>query len=120
MVLSTTEGGITVYRSVNAAGEVQYVGLTNNLARRAAKHLRGKGISIRAIPGLLNLTRIDARAVEQALIEIHGLDKRGGTLMNKINSISSKNPAFNQRVQRGMELLRHVGYPIHWEHFATN
>lgn len=112
MVFSTTEGSIAVYRSVNAAGEVQYVGLTNNLARRAAKHLRGKGISIRAIPGLLNLTRIDARAVEQALIEIHGLGKRGGTLINKINSISSRDPAFNRLVQRGMELLRQVGYSV--------
>ena len=31
-----------------------------------------------------NLSRSDARAVEQALIEIHGLQKNGGTLMNEL------------------------------------
>ena len=39
-----------------------------------------------------NLSREDARAVEQALIEIHGLSKNGGTLMNRINSIARSNP----------------------------
>ncbi len=56
------------------------------------------------------LSRADARAVEQALIEIHGLGKNGGTLLNKINSISPTNPAYGSQLQRGYELLKTVGY----------
>ncbi|MFM1652569.1 RHS repeat-associated core domain-containing protein [Brevibacillus sp. B_LB10_24] len=69
-----------VYLSRNADDVVQYVGITNNLARRAAEHLNSKGINIEGL--MKNLNRADARAVEQALIEIHGLGKNGGTLMN--------------------------------------
>jgi len=47
------------------------------------------------------LSRTDARTVEQALIEIHGLSKNGGTLFNKINSISSTNPAYRAQLQGG-------------------
>lgn len=95
----------------NAAGEVNYAGITNNLERRAAEQLSSKAISIDAIPGLSNLSRADARAVEQVLIENHGLSKNGGTLMNRINSISTSNPAYAGSLQRGAELLRQAGYP---------
>lgn len=88
-----------MYHSVQN-GVTQYVGITNNLAVRAAQHLATKGINIQ--PLMQGLTRTDARAVEQALIEIHGLGKNGGTLLNKINSISSKNPAYGSQLQRGM------------------
>ena len=101
-------GKTSVYRSVNAAGEVQYVGITNNLARRAAEHLRGSGIQIEKVMG--GLSRSDARAVEQALIEVHGLGKNGGTLLNRINSIATTNPAYSQQLQRGYQLLRNLGY----------
>jgi hypothetical protein len=98
----------TVYRSLTAAGEVQYVGITNNLARRAAEHLASKGIQIEKLMG--GLARADARAVEQTLIEIHGLEKSGGTLINQINSIASSNPAYASQLQRGYELLQSIGY----------
>jgi predicted GIY-YIG superfamily endonuclease len=101
-------GTTTVYRSINAAGKVQYVGITNDLARRAAEHLTEKGIRIQKLMG--GLSRSDARAVEQALIEIHDLQKQGGTLINKINSISKKNPEYAKQLQRGLELLQEVGY----------
>ena len=101
-------GSTSVYRSLNASGKVQYVGITNNLARRSAEHLATKGIQIEKLLG--NLSRADARAVEQALIEIHGLGKEGGTLLNQINSIASSNPAYAEQLQRGYELLRSVGY----------
>jgi hypothetical protein len=101
-------GGTTVYRSVTAAGQTQYVGITNNLARRAAEHLSGKGIQIEKLMG--RLARSDARAVEQSLIEIHGLGKNGGTLLNRINSIAPTNPAYSQQLQRGYELLQSIGY----------
>lgn len=97
-----------VYRSVTAAGKVQYVGITNNLARRAAEHLTSRGIQVEKVLG--GLSRSDARAVEQALIEIHGLGKNGGTLLNRINSIAPSSPAYAQQVQRGYELLKSIGY----------
>jgi len=56
------------------------------------------------------LSRTDARAVEQALIEIHGLGKNGGTLFNKINSISSTSPAYRAQLPRGYKLLKSIGY----------
>jgi RHS repeat-associated protein len=102
------EGENYVYRSVDAAGKVQYVGITNDLARRAAEHLAEKGIKIG--PLFEHLSRADARAVEQALIEIHGLGKKGGTLLNKINSIAKSNFAYAEQVKRGYELLKSIGY----------
>lgn len=102
-----------VYRSINpATGKTWYVGITSNLARRAAQHLRGKGIAIEEIPLLKNLSRADARAVEQALIELHGLGKNGGTLIyNQINSIAKNSPAYAEKIQRGLEILKKIGYP---------
>ena len=102
------KGKNSVYRSIDAAGEVQYVGITNNLARRAAEHLRTKGIQIEKLLG--GLSRSDAKAVEQVLIEIHKLGKNGGTLLNKINSISAKNPDYAKQLRRGLKLLEKIGY----------
>jgi len=56
------------------------------------------------------LSRSDARAVEQALIEMHGLGKNGGTLLNQINSIARTNPSYSQQLQRGYDLLQSMGY----------
>lgn len=61
-----------------------------------------------------DLSRADARAVEQALIEIHGLGKDGGTLLNRINSISSSNPEYADLLSRGYELLKTIGYDGTW------
>lgn len=58
-------GGNIVYQATSKSGDVIYVGITNNMARRAAQHVGSKGISVDAIPGLTNLSRVDARAVEQ-------------------------------------------------------
>ena len=100
--------GYTAYRSVDGSGRAQYAGMTNDLARRAAEHLRGKGIQIEKLFG--NLSREDARAVEQALIEIHGLKKNGGTLLNQINSIAPSNPKYADLLRRGLQLLESIGY----------
>ncbi|HNR90457.1 MAG TPA: GIY-YIG nuclease family protein [Spirochaetota bacterium] len=97
-----------VYLSRTPNGVVQYVGITNNLARRSAEHLAAKGIDIR--PLMKGLTRSDARAVEQTLIVMHGLNKNGGTLMNQINSIAKTNPNYATQLQRGSDLLKSVGY----------
>ncbi|AKJ01147.1 hypothetical protein ATI61_114143 [Archangium gephyra] len=98
-----------VYVSRNkATNAVDYVGITHHLAKRAAFHLRTKGIRVEKLMG--NLSREDARAVEQALIEIHGLSKNGGTLMNRINSIARSNPDYAALLRRGLELLESIGY----------
>lgn len=44
------------------------------------------------------------------LIEIHGLGKNGGTLMNRINSIARTNPKYAAALRRGLELLESAGY----------
>jgi len=102
--------GKTVYRSLNAAGEVQYVGITNNIVRRAGEHLRLTGIRIEPIEGLSNLSLVDARAVEQAIIQIHRLGKEGGTLFNKIDAISSSRQDYKEVMETGIRILTKVGY----------
>ena len=72
-----------VYRSLNIeSGEVNYVGITNNFIRRAREHAKQKNIIIRRIDNMPLLSREDARAVEQTLINLHQLGKDGGTLIN--------------------------------------
>lgn len=83
--------------------------MTNNMARRASEQA-ARGLAIRPIRGLGNLTRADARAVEQVLIEKYGLAKNGGTLLNKINSISPLNPNYGGSIIRGRQLLNQAGY----------
>jgi predicted GIY-YIG superfamily endonuclease len=66
-------------------GKVTYVGITDNISRRTAEHSKNTRF-IREIEGFENLTRSQARAIEQALIEKYGL----ANLDNKINSIAPK------------------------------
>jgi hypothetical protein len=47
--------------------------------------------------------------VEQAVIEQRGLAKNGGSLSNMINSISTKNPIYQQAVEFGRAFLRSIG-----------
>lgn len=109
---TVTIGGKTCVYSCVVDGTTRYVGITDDVARRGAEHLRTKGIRIEQIDGLDNLSRSDARAVEQTLINYYGLGKDGGTLLNKINSISAtKNPTtYEQSLIRGKELLDSVDY----------
>lgn len=69
---------------------------------------RDTGMPISELLG--GLTRSEARAVEQALIVIHGLGRNGGTLRNKINSISKTNKQYAQELERGLALLQSIGY----------
>jgi hypothetical protein len=104
-------GTTTVYRSINpVTQEVQYVGITDDLARRELEHMRERGFFVDKVIG--GLSRIDARAVEQALIETHGLGKNGGTLLNKINSIAKTNPDLAQLLQKGYDLLKAAEYKM--------
>ncbi len=107
-----TIGGKTCVYSCVVDGTTRYVGITDDVARRGAEHLAQKGISIQGIRGLENLSRADARAVEQTLINYYGLGKNGGTLLNRINSISAtRNPtAYEQALIRGKQILDGVDY----------
>jgi len=102
-------GDVAVYTSTNAAGEVDYIGITNNVERRTVEQLATKGIDINPIEGLENLSRADARAVEQVLIEENG-GPGGGQLLNRINSIATSNPLYAQSIQRGCDVLATVGF----------
>lgn len=101
---------MSVYRSFDETGNVNYVGISNNVERRAIEQLREKGIQIEQMPGMSNLSFSDAKAVEQNLIEYYGLEKNGGTLMNKINSIAESNPIYDSALQRGQDILWNYGY----------
>jgi RHS repeat-associated protein len=102
--LSETAEYNTVYYAVNSEGEVQYIGITKDFAARAAQH-SGRFAIRRINPALNGLSRADARAVEQALIEFFQLGKNGGSLLNKINSIARTNPTYPQAMQRAWQIL---------------
>ncbi|HYD34962.1 MAG TPA: DUF6531 domain-containing protein [Vitreimonas sp.] len=93
-------GTNVVYRYVEN-GITRYYGITNDFARRAGQHLTNRGWTIEKIPGLDQLSRQDARAVEQVLIEQKGLPN----LYNQINSISTSNPVYSSAIIRGNEII---------------
>lgn len=94
----------------NCAGDGvnRFDGRADDIVKRGQAHLRQKGVVIEGVPGLQNLSCVDARAVEQTLISYHGLGKDGGTLINKINSISSVKAQVKceQVLIPGVELLK--------------
>src|SRR5207302_3639719 len=105
---SAEQEGVTVYRSLDEAGNVKYVGITNDLERRAAEHAINGINNIEPI--VSGLTRLEARGVEQALIDEYGLAKNGGQLLNKINSIASSNALYGSLKAFGSQVLQGIGY----------
>ena len=86
------EGDHYVYIARGSNGIIEYVGITNDFARRKAEWA-AKG---RKIEQYINgLDRNSVRIVEQTVIETFGMAKNGGRLTNKINSISTKNPLYD-------------------------
>jgi hypothetical protein len=91
-------------------GKVNYVGIIDNPAARfAAQRRSGLGVNPEAVSGLESLTRAEARAVEQVLIEQYGLGKNGGSLLNKINSIAPANPIYASAKTTGTNILHKLG-----------
>ena len=89
----TAEGAYSFYHGLDAAGEIKYVGITKqNPLARFAQHAAGGGEKA----GLFfetqatGLSKSGARILEQNAINQFGLQKNGGQLLNKINSISPK------------------------------
>ena len=102
----------TVYRAINKkTGEVEYVGATRNFPLRRFYWARMRGYNARQLEELGDLTWPEARGVEQVLIEHHQLGRFGGTLANRIYSISPRNPRYAELLRVGRELLRSVNYP---------
>jgi len=98
-------GTNVVYQYVDENGITRYIGITNDFFRRAGEHLRTRGWTIQRIRGLEHLSRFNARAVEQVLIEHYGLEN----LYNHINRIAASKPIYQEAIQRGTDILRLVG-----------
>ncbi|TGX79998.1 GIY-YIG nuclease family protein [Palleniella muris] len=89
-------GTNSVYIGRDANGNVRYVGITErNPQLRFNEHLNSgaerSNLRFDVVNGTGALSRIQARIIEQRLINIYGLGKNGGQLYNKINSISPDN-----------------------------
>ncbi|MBG0831639.1 hypothetical protein HS041_28315 [Planomonospora sp. ID67723] len=92
----------TVYVGYDASGNIIYVGITKNFAKRSQQH--GARFTMRAIAN--GLTRGEARAIEQAVIHRHMMGGGRFNLTNKINSISPKHPYYQNMVNWGVRWLR--------------
>jgi RHS repeat-associated protein len=93
---SVAEESVSVYQKAETA----YVGITSRMAAREAEH----GEPLVKVVG--DLTRKQARGVEQAIIDQKGLVN----LTNKINSIAKTNPIYQEAVQFGRQLLQSIGF----------
>jgi len=92
------EQGVSVYQGV-IDGKPAYVGITNDIARRAIEH--GDRFVLDELAA--GLTRGEARAVEQAIIA------QNPGYQNLINSISPSHPWYQQAVDWGEAFLRANG-----------
>jgi len=99
--------GHSVYTSITDG--MPYFGRTNSMERRGNEHAKGLGIRIREVIG--GLTKTEASAVEQVLIESRGLKKNGGDLLNQINSISPNRKDYEELKAIGRNLLDSINYP---------
>jgi RHS repeat-associated protein len=89
------------------ASRPSYVGITKNYANRATQHRRvGRTIQPTTVR---NVSRFDAHAVEQAMINKHRLQRNGGSLANKVNSVSRRDVLYRVYVWRGNQILRKHG-----------
>ena len=80
----------------------EYAGISTNVTKREAKH----GVRFDYLERITDspVTRRQARAIEQALIEANP------HFTNKINSISRKRDWYNDAVNWGRSWLRRNGY----------
>lgn len=94
--LAAKGGSHLVYEGLDAAGKVRYVGITGrDAAVRFGEHLNSVGtgkelLRYQVIKGAEGLSKTQARIWEQTLINQYGLQKNGGMLLNKVNSIAPK------------------------------
>lgn len=92
--MQDTQGAIApvIVYGLAVGGRIAYVGITNNLARRTAQHA-----ATRSFDSVVRLgssqTRNGARVIEQNNINRFNTINNG---MNRINSISPRNPLSNR------------------------
>ena len=88
------DGDNFVYYAFHGDGTLEYVGITNDFNRRHNQHKKIRN-TLHYIDGK---SRDSARIIEQTLIETFGRAGKdpGGTLSNINNSISRKNPLYQQ------------------------
>ena len=83
-----------VYQGLDSEGIVRYVGITmRDAAVRFDEHINSTGtgkelLDYSVINRATDLTRSAAKVIEQQLIDLYGLGKNEGQLLNKINSIA--------------------------------
>jgi hypothetical protein len=95
LAASAEQAAHIVYQGIDKSGVVRYIGITaRSVGVREAEHVAVGGgkelLRYEAIKGAANLTKTEAKVVEQKLINQYGLGKNGGQLLNKINSIADK------------------------------
>lgn len=93
------KGTYSVYQGFDRTTQaVKYTGITSrDAAVRWGEHYNSIGsgkelLDYRILEGATNLTKSQARILEQGIINQYGLvGQKGGQLLNKINSIAPKN-----------------------------
>jgi RHS repeat-associated protein len=98
----------TIYFAYGEKGaeNVTYIGITKNFTQRLVRQFARAGREINPI--FPDLTREEARGVEQQLIELY----RGeGVLTNKINSISPSSRDYPALMELGRQALHARGWP---------
>ena len=103
-----------VYQATDRSGVVRYVGIANTGAtstlgqRLGAAQARALGLKAGVLPGFGNLTPMQAKQVEQALIDYHGRQTReqGGSLLNDKGGLL----VTPSNTSAGYSLLRQLGY----------
>jgi RHS repeat-associated protein len=91
------KGGYSIYQGIRN-GKVVYWGLTNNFSRRVAEHAGRFDDIIEVFP---NLTRRQARGLEQLMIDKYGIQN----LENIRNGIGVSNPNMMQYFQDAVRVL---------------
>ncbi|MDC8098668.1 DUF6443 domain-containing protein [Chryseobacterium rhizosphaerae] len=86
----------SVYHGFDVAGKLRYIGITSrDPAIRWAEHAAAGGekglLRFDIMNGATGLTKAEARVIEQNFINQYGLQRNGGVLLNKINSIAPNN-----------------------------
>jgi RHS repeat-associated protein len=94
-VADKADDSYTVYRGFDkVTGELKYTGITKRdpdirfTEHRAAKGSGRENLRYEILDGTGNLNKSDARLIEQSIIDSNGMQKTGGALVNKQNSIS--------------------------------
>jgi len=100
-----------VYIWYNPEWKATYVGITNDIATRQYQHTRnGKNINIQPIPWASNLTRNQARSIEQNIIENNKIDYDE----NKINSIAVWRDIYTRAVKWWKKSMIKKGIKFTW------